>query len=150
VIRKPIDLPRSASPVKRSTSRRPPPSEVIEIELESSQSTMDQARSQEANVALDDATPTGTTRSQIRTDLSPVSLEADMELSHMSQVYAKSKSGQPQAPHFLALGTRGFDRTQSNQTVSSYGMEDDWLGTDEAQVAAQAAERGRYGDQVVY
>jgi len=150
IVRKPIDLPRSASPAKRSTSRVATPSETIETEQDSAQSIVNKAQRRDFSAAPGDLTPKGDRRSPIRIDLSPVASMAHNDLSQMPQAFEKSDSAQvPHAPPFLRVGKK-FDRVTSNETVSSYAMEDDWMATDEAQVVAEEAERDRFGHHVVH
>jgi len=148
IVKKPLVAPRSVSPVKRLGSRHP--IEVVNIELDSSQSTLDKSRNRQSSIALDTATPKGREQSPFRVEFSPVSSLGNIDLS---QLTAKSDGSSQQgvaAPQLEVAKTKLFDRTISDRTASSYGMEDDWLGTKEAQEAAAEAERDRFGQKVVF
>ena len=163
VVRRPVSLPRSVSPVKRSG--RKIPTEVVDMEFESSQSTSGLTRSRQPSVMSDVVTPMGHRHSPIDIDISPVLSAVDVDLddgaqsyltrrgaTHLDpvQAFARHSSVDVGKPRTLSARIKSFDRTRSNDTSSSYGMEDDWMGTEEAQAAVMEAERDRYGETVVF
>ena len=163
VIRRPISLPRSVSPVKRSGSKIP--TEVVDMEFESSQSTSGLTRSRQPSVMSDVVTPRGRRHSPIPIDLSTVSSAVDWHFNdgapsditcrddtHLDpvQAFVKPSSVDAGKPRTSSARIKSFDRTRSNDTSSSYGMEDDWMGTEEAQAAVMEAERDQYGKTVVF